>query len=350
MSDTCNKHIILYSIFLGILSMALMLSYNLNKEVVENVEAQGKTEIQIEPSSTGIDGVYEEIYQNTNLQQPLTISLPSADVAERMVFSEKYAKQCIQLSFEGLPKDYFKNNPLTGNAEGVKDIVCQYDNGKTVVSIYLTEILACTQKRKDKEISLSFEPMGDVYDKMVVLDPGHGGEETGLSAGGVREKDVTLNVVLKLKELLDETDVKVLCTRLDDETVDNQMRVDLANEVNADLFLSVHCALDESDKEHQGITTYYNETFFIPDFGNADFAYLVEEKAVRAVSGYALGLEAGEKYSDLLKSSMVPTAYIEIGYLSNETERELLQQEAYVDKLAQGLYDSIISSYEQMTE
>ena len=52
----------------------------------------------------------------------------------------------------------------------------------------------------------------------------------------------------------------------------------------------------------------------------------------------------------MLKNSMVPTAYIEIGYLSNDTERELLQQETYVEQLAQGLYDSIISSYEQMAE
>ena len=346
MSDTCNKRIILYSIFLGVLSMAFMLYYSLNKKVVENVEAQGNVDIQAEPLL--IDAIYDDIYSETNLQQPLTISLPSADVAERVVISENYAKQCIQLCFEDLPKDYFKSNPLTGSTEGVKDIVCQYENEKTVVSIYLTEILACTQKRKD--ISLSFESLRDVYDKIVVIDPGHGGEETGLSSGGVFEKDVTLAVVLKLKELLDETDIKVLYTRLEDEVVTNQARINLANEVNADLFLSVHCALDASDKDHQGIKTYYNETFFIPEFGNADFAYLLENKVVRAVSGQALGLEAGEKYSDLLKNSMVPTAYIEIGYLSNDTERELLQQETYVEQLAQGLYDSIISSYEQMAE
>ena len=337
-----------YSIFLGILSMMLMLYYNLNKEIEQKSEPQVIVDKQVE--YTGIDGVFHEIYENKNLQKPLTITLPSAEVAEQAVILEKFSKHCIQLYFEGLPKGYFYNTPLVGSVDGIKDIVCQYEDGKTILSIYLTEVFAYTKKTRDKELTLQFEPLRDAYDKVVIIDPGHGGEDNGVQIDEVYEKDIALSVVLKLKEMLDETDIKVLYTRLEDETVTNQERTTLANEVNADLFLSLHCGFDGKDKTVHGIATYYNDTFFIPDFSNADFAYIVEEQVVRATSEISLGTWAKEKENELLKHSMVPTAYIEMGCMSNEKECELLQQEAYVNKLAYGLYSSIISSYEQMME
>lgn len=348
MSDTCNKHIIVYSILLGVLCMILMLHYNLNKEVVEAAVPLEKPEQQ--GGILRVDGTYDEIYTAVDLQHPLTISLPSVDAVDSMVLSEEYAMHCVRVSFEGLPHNYFEEHPLTGNAEGIRDIVCGYEEGRVVLYVYLAELLACQEDVEGSQVRLSFQPIRKVYDRIVVVDPGHGGEEEGLFCDGVKEKDVALKVVLRLKELLDETDVKVLYTRLEDKAVANQARIALANEANADLFLSVHCALNDREKECRGITTYYNETFFIPDFGNADFAFEVEDKTVRAVTGKALGLEAGEKYSDLLKYSMVPTAYVEIGYLSNETERKLLLQEDYIEKVARGLYDAIMSSYDKMTE
>ena len=150
--------------------------------------------------------------------------------------------------------------------------------------------------------------------------------------------------------MLEKTDIKVLCTRLEDETISNQMRTNLANAVNADLFLNMHCGFDEKNESSHGIATYYNDTFFIPDFGNADFAYIVEEHVVRSISGSSLGVAAGEVDNELLKHSMVPTAWVEMGYVSNENERGLLQQEEYVNKLAYGLYSAIVRSYEQMME
>lgn len=348
MSDRSNRIIIWYSIILGLFSMAVMLYYSLNKEIKDKIEPQKSVEEQL--NFPGIDGVYDDIYQKRNLHKPLTFSLPSMEVAEQAVLIEKFANHCVQICFEGLPEDYFENTKLTGNVDGVKDIICQYKDGKTIVSIYLTEVFACLQKTKDRDITLDFKPLREVYDKIIVIDPGHGGEDVGNVAGDVCEKDINLSVVLKLKELMDKTDIKVLYTRLEDETIDNQARIILANEVNADLFLSVHCGFEQIDETYHGVMTYYNDTFFIPDFGNADLAYIVEEQVAGAVSGLALGLKPGEKDNDLLKNSMVPTACIEVGYLSNEVERENLKQYDYVNKIACGLYNSIVSSYEQMIE
>ncbi|MBQ5675210.1 MAG: N-acetylmuramoyl-L-alanine amidase [Lachnospiraceae bacterium] len=348
MSDKCNKSMVWYSIFLGVLAMALMLYYNLNKEIEMKVEPQKVEEPQVE--HIGIDGVYDDLYESKNLQKPLTITLPSAEVAQQAVLLEKYSEFCVQLIFEDIPKGYFYDTPLTGDVDGIKDIVCQYQDGKTILSIYLNDVLAHIQKVKDREITLQFKPLRQVYDKVVVIDPGHGGEDAGVMHGDVYEKDITLSVALKLKEMLEKTDIKVLCTRLEDETISNQMRTNLANAVNADLFLNMHCGFDEKNESSHGIATYYNDTFFIPDFGNADFAYIVEEHVVRSISGSSLGVAAGEVDNELLKHSMVPTAWVEMGYVSNENERGLLQQEEYVNKLAYGLYSAIVRSYEQMME
>ena len=328
--------------------MALMLYHSLNKEIEDKLEPQKSVEEQL--NSVGIDGVYDDVYQKKNLQKPLTFSLPSMEVAKQSVILEKFANHCVQVCFEGLPEDYFSNTKLTGNVDGVKDIICQYKDGTTTVSIYLTEVLACIPKQKERDITIEFKPLREIYDKIIVIDSGHGGEDVGSVAGDVCEKDINLSVVLKLKEMMDKTDIKVLYTRLEDETIDNQARSELANEVNADLFLSIHCGYEQKDETCHGVITYYNDAFFIPDFGNADLAYIVEEQVTEAVSGQALGLKTGEKDNDLLKNSMVPAACIEIGYLSNEAERERMKQSDYVNRIACGLYSSIVSSYEQMIE
>jgi len=77
----------------------------------------------------------------------------------------------------------------------------------------------------------------------VVLDAGHGGHDTGALGKNSREKDITLAVVLKLRDYIHDNmkDVKVILTRSDDTFIELYRRARIANENNADLFISVHC-------------------------------------------------------------------------------------------------------------
>ncbi len=88
---------------------------------------------------------------------------------------------------------------------------------------------------------------------VVVLDAGHGGHDPGNLGNGYMEKNIALNIVLKVGEILKRTPgVKVIYTRKDDTFVDLFVRGEIANKANADLFVSVHCDSHTSNAHGAG--------------------------------------------------------------------------------------------------
>lgn len=97
-------------------------------------------------------------------------------------------------------------------------------------------------------------------DFLVVIDPGHGGKDPGAVSkdGGIKEKNVTLEVAYLVKKRLlsDVRGIKVEMTRTDDRFLTLQERTALANSLNADLFISLHCNAD-SHSSSRGVETFY---------------------------------------------------------------------------------------------
>jgi N-acetylmuramoyl-L-alanine amidase len=94
--------------------------------------------------------------------------------------------------------------------------------------------------------------------KTIVIDPGHGGRKPGASGSYSKEKDISLKVALKLGEIIKEElpDIKVVFTRKTDIDVDLYRRAEIANEANADLFISVHCnSMPPGNKYIKGVET-----------------------------------------------------------------------------------------------
>jgi N-acetylmuramoyl-L-alanine amidase len=96
-------------------------------------------------------------------------------------------------------------------------------------------------------------PMEDNNEFVVVLDAGHGGHDPGNLGNGYLEKNISLNIVLKVGEALSQhPDIKVVYTRKNDTFVDLYVRGEIANKANADLFVSVHCDSHSSDANGAG--------------------------------------------------------------------------------------------------
>jgi N-acetylmuramoyl-L-alanine amidase len=94
----------------------------------------------------------------------------------------------------------------------------------------------------------------------VVVDPGHGGRDTGaVGSGGLREKDVTLDIAHRVAAILGAQGLRVVLTRDDDRFVSLEERTARANESAADLFVSIHCNASEN-KGHRGVETYVLDT------------------------------------------------------------------------------------------
>ena len=97
---------------------------------------------------------------------------------------------------------------------------------------------------------------------MVVVDPGHGGGDPGaVGIGGIHEADIVLDVAQQVASLLEKQGVQAVLTRQDDREVELEPRVDLADRLNADLFVSIHAnSIDLSRPDVNGLETYYYDS------------------------------------------------------------------------------------------
>ncbi len=192
----------------------------------------------------------------------------------------------------------------------------------------------------------------EVYDRIVVLDAGHGGKDPGAGAEGYRvtEADITLKLLLYLKELLENnTDINVFCTRTEDVYPTLQERADLALGMEADLFISWHCNASESAKRN-GTEMIFNAQQGTEDkFNSRAFANLCQEKLVQALGTKDCGL-ADRQDLHIVRRATMPVVLIETAYLSNPKDLEILKNDEKLQAAAYAIYEAILTAYERMEE
>ena len=179
---------------------------------------------------------------------------------------------------------------------------------------------------------------GGTVDAVVVLDPGHGGSATGASYGGVQEKDLNLAIAKKVVPLLEAAGVQVTMTRTTDKTVGLYQRTDLANGLGADLFVSIHCNASTTNPQATGIyTAAYSAA--APGWR---LAQTLRRSMMAATGAGDMGTEARPELA-VLRTSKMPAALVECGFMSTPAELEKLRSAAYQTKVAQGIADGILS-------
>lgn len=171
---------------------------------------------------------------------------------------------------------------------------------------------------------------------LVILDAGHGGKDPGAVAGGVNEKDINLQIVLKMKELLEARGIAVLLTRDDDTFLELEERTQFANATNACLFVSIHCN-SYSDTSVSGFEVYYYQSAKAKAVANAIVADLEATVPVKMRGVKTKGLYV-VKYTDM------PAVLLEMGFLTNAQERQKLCTDEYQTTMAQSVVASIVRS------
>lgn len=173
-------------------------------------------------------------------------------------------------------------------------------------------------------------------DKLIVIDAGHGGHDPGASYNGLYEKDINLLTSLALKKKLENVGFKVYLTRERDQYIQLYNRASIANQLNADLFVSVHVNAAGSRKAH-GI-----ETLYAPDASrnNYNFAKLVQDQMIAATGSYSRGVVSRPELVVIRETDM-DAVLVEIGFLSNESDHKKLSTQTYIDTVADGIVNGI---------
>ncbi|MGL4913506.1 MAG: N-acetylmuramoyl-L-alanine amidase [Romboutsia sp.] len=163
--------------------------------------------------------------------------------------------------------------------------------------------------------------------KKVFLDPGHGGNDIGFaSIDSIYEKDINLEVCLKIQSLLNDQDVLVKLSRCTDDDISLVSRVNLANSWGADCFVSIHC--NSFNKGAYGIQT---TTL------NKEKSALANCIHSQILCTKAFSINRGIKYADpfILANTTMSSSLIELGFLDNEKDKKILIEKK--DELALGI-------------
>lgn len=215
---------------------------------------------------------------------------------------------------------------------------------------------------------------------VAVVDPGHGGEQTGAAGpGGIREKQLTLQIARRVARRLQRIGARVVLTRNSDETVPLDERAALANVQKADLFLSIHLnampgrarawthgvetyflSADASDANAKAVAARENAdrlageerdphdpvAGILDSLGDAEaleessrLAYAIHDRLVSRTGAENRGVKQAPFY--VLAGARMAAVLVEVGFLSHRQEAHRLAQAGYQEEVAQAIAEGV---------
>jgi N-acetylmuramoyl-L-alanine amidase len=173
-------------------------------------------------------------------------------------------------------------------------------------------------------------------ERIVVIDPGHGGIDPGAIVGKVNESELNLQISLKLKGELEAKGIRTYLLRSNDEFVGLHERADIANIMNASLFISIHCntLVDVNFSGIMTLTFPGEPNYNLPN--GKLFATIIHEETLKATGAKNAGIVDRDKLVVLRKTKM-PAVLLESGFMTNSSELIKLLDTGYQQQLAVGI-------------
>lgn len=193
-----------------------------------------------------------------------------------------------------------------------------------------------------------------VTSNVIVIDPGHGGEDGGaVGVTGIKEKDLNLKIALKLKEKLLNSGINVVMTRETDimlcdknqqkkrKRTDFDNRIKIAQNYNNAIFISIHMNYFE-DNSQSGAQIFYSKNN--PE--SKEIASILREELKNSLNpNNKRQIKPSGKEIYLLSNLKIPACLIECGFISNPTEEQLLMSDNYQEKIAETIKNGLLKYF-----
>lgn len=315
---------------------------------VEQVEKQKQEKI----SGLELLDFYTAQAESTKeeLEHQMQIELPAGVNTDEIMVENDYVRRLVTITVPGITQEYYYEHPLLGSSNHIDDLILGSDDDVGIIEITFDEVYEVEKTVRDSWLYLDFISPQEIYDKVIVVDAGHGGSAPGAIKQGIQEKDLNLGIVLELKELLDSHENwKVYYTRTEDTAPTLDERVQLANKSHANLFVSVH---NNSTKDGKMADYHGTEVMFdemkedVEAFGSRELAQICLEETVAVTGSRDLGLTKGNSIY-IIRTSEVPVALIEVGFMTSMDELTRLNTPEYQKQAAQGIYNGIVRALEE---
>jgi len=243
-----------------------------------------------------------------------------------------------------LPGDYessYGYGTLKIGNDVMDSITISTKGGNTVIRFTQNRYSEYIMKETKNGYEIQVKNPKEVYDKVLLLDAGHGGNDPGTSGNGLTEKTLNLTLALKVADYLEDSDIKVYLTRDADTRPDNNVRAKTANQV-ADLMVSIHFNSAGANTTANGTETLYQV------HSNDNNSKLTSRKAAEIMQGHLIGAmnttnRGVKQRTDLLilNGTTVPAILVETCFLSNPGDAIKISSSANQDIVAKAMADAI---------
>lgn len=274
-----------------------------------------------------------------------TIALPSGLDTSEIEDEDNYFSGNFTITLPGDLRSHFNSKPIKYDANKVSNVnISLDDSGDTVLTFYTTKLYAYRLTVSKSQIKVAIDRAKNLYSKVVVIDPGHGGHDDGTTSQNkiYKEKNVVLSIgYTYFRNYLNDEDLKVYWTRKDDTYPTLYERAAFPKKVDADIFISVH--MNSFPKATpKGTEVFYSTRNNILQ-PNGLSSYTMASMFLKNITSTFSTFNRGVKTAAYVVTNMntVPAVLLEYGFLSNEDDLAKFSKLENQDKAAEVLYDTI---------
>ena len=299
-------------------------------------------------STVSIQKSYSVKYTSVFTEKPIEVPLFDAIKTEDIRIDDRYYEGKIAVYIPGNYVGEYKNNVIVNHYSAITGMELALNAANETVLIFdLSKILACKAEVKGSTLYLSFLNPREVYSKIVVIDPGHGGYDPGAIREKINESDLNLAIAYEYtKELFAASDIKVYYTRVNDKYISLNDRAAFAAKVGADFFVSIHQNTFTTDAK-KGVSVYYssdNKNTGVSGLTGRLMAGILSERLSETLGLKNLG-RLNQRLSVTTYNS-VPAALVELAFMSNPDDFAKLKSETFRKQAGQALFDTIVEIFE----
>ncbi|HSI12984.1 MAG TPA: N-acetylmuramoyl-L-alanine amidase, partial [Chthoniobacter sp.] len=268
-------------------------------------------------------------------ERGLSLSIPLAQKLNGSAQARKPEPEILEITLPGIAMVLPEGFKL--ESENVKDVTRTYDGIGTVLRFQFTRPMAAQMWMEGNTVKISaLKPSvtGTLMGKVIVVDPGHGGADGGAKGGTLKEKDLNLIMGKLIAERLTEEGATVIMTRKTDVFIPLNTRAKIANDSDADLFISSHINSTGGSGSQSGTITFHH-------LGQQISRLLAEciHREVSVVNGLPdIGVWSdGKIYNSgfaVLRNTKMPGVLLELGFINHPTDRARLATKDFQEKVA----------------
>lgn len=338
-----NKFLISYGVamsVIAIISMAFMLWFASSKVIIVTAE---DADVQAEEEASKIrveEKNYKLGFVTTTNDGWFVVPFPSYLTKEDIKISDRPDKKNIVIEFNADNGDFFLSNAPVGDFSKVKALYESIGDGYVRLSVETKTAVISECKISNQGLKIKLNHAGS-NKKTVLVDPMYGGVYTGTCVGELMEKDINQAVATRILELCDGKDYRVVLTRKCDNTLTTAERLDILNIVGADYYVGICVHTDADNPTFFGMKAIYNDEFYRNGLENVEFAEELLKNACILTSNRGNGLEKAGDQNVILKALEIPAAVLSVGTITNQEEAILLQDDDYINKIAEGIMEAL---------